>query len=223
MPGPSVFFGCFGFRDGLSVAVGGRTPAPSCRRLTLLVLRPAAVPTTPAWRSSPRSGGQSVPGQAWKGRESLEGDPDPTKRLRAIRWREAVWRSWSKIGSTLGRESADRLHDVTDESCAPIARGSQQHLVAGRLGSGDEVGAVSLELETKASRLLGTAVPLQVEEQLSLGRQQSAPAVGNRAALFAFAISALDSVFADPVVRLSSSRSRVAKARSTKNWLASSW
>ncbi|HEY8951654.1 MAG TPA: hypothetical protein VIP78_03730, partial [Candidatus Dormibacteraeota bacterium] len=71
---------------------------------------------------------------------------------------------------------ADRLHDVTDESFALIARGNQQDLVAGGLGSGDEVGAVSLELETKASRLLGTAIPLQVEQDLPIGRQQSAPA-----------------------------------------------
>jgi len=57
-----------------------------------------------------------------------------------------------------------------------------------------------MELGSKSSRLLGTAIPLEVDQHLAVGRDQPAPSIWDWSALIAFRVGVLNAVLADPVV-----------------------
>jgi hypothetical protein len=63
-----------------------------------------------------------------------------------------------------------------------------------------EVGGVRSELRSKATGLLGTAIPLEVDQHLAIRRQEPAPPVWDRRSLIAFGVRPLHAVFADPVI-----------------------
>jgi len=63
-----------------------------------------------------------------------------------------------------------------------------------------EVVDVCKELGSKASRLLGAAVPLEVQQQLTVSGEKPTPAVGGRATFLALSVGGRDLVLADPVI-----------------------
>ena len=91
-------------------------------------------------------------------------------------------------------------NQALDEPLAPIGRRYEEHLIGFRTGPLREVAGVAGELAAKAAWLLGAAVPFQMDEDLPIARQQSAPSVGDGALVTAFAIGIFDPVLADPVV-----------------------
>jgi len=80
------------------------------------------------------------------------------------------------------------------------SRNYPEDLVSGGVRSIDEVTDVGLELGSKASRLFGAAVPLELKEQFAVFRNQAAPPIRNRAVLFGLGIGGHDLVLAYPVI-----------------------
>ena len=57
-----------------------------------------------------------------------------------------------------------------------------------------------MELGSKATGLLGAAIPLQVDQRFAVGREQPAPSVRDWTVLIAFRVGVLNAVLADPVI-----------------------
>jgi hypothetical protein len=87
-----------------------------------------------------------------------------------------------------------------DLSLPMLGRSNEQDLVRRSARAVGEVGRVRVELGPKATRLLGTAIPLEVDQHLAVGRDQAAPPVRDRSALVAFGVGVLNTVLANPVV-----------------------
>jgi len=58
-----------------------------------------------------------------------------------------------------------------------------------------------MELGSKATGLLGAAIPLEVDEDLAVGRDQPAPSIRDWSAFVAFGVRVLNTVLAHPVVK----------------------
>jgi hypothetical protein len=87
-----------------------------------------------------------------------------------------------------------------DLALALLGRSNKQNLVSRGAGAVGEVGRVCMELGSKATRLLGTSIPLEVDEDLAVGRDQPAPSIRDRSVLIAFRVGVLNTMFTDPVV-----------------------
>src|SRR5487761_214762 len=82
-----------------------------------------------------------------------------------------------------------------------LGRSNEQDLVSGGARALGEVGRVRMELGSKATRLLGTAIPLEVNQRLAVRREQPAPSIRDWSAFVAFGVGALNNVFTAPVVK----------------------
>jgi hypothetical protein len=81
-----------------------------------------------------------------------------------------------------------------------LSRSNEQDLVCGGAGAVGEVDRIRMELGAKATRLLSAAIPLEVDQHLSVGRDQAAPSIRDRSPFVAFRVRVLNTVLADPVV-----------------------
>src|SRR6202165_5535539 len=90
---------------------------------------------------------------------------------------------------------------VEDLPLALIRWRDEEDFVGAGAGPIVEVAGVGRELGSKATRLLGAPIPLEMDQYLAVWCQDPAPSVRDWPPLIAFGVSPLDAVLADPVVK----------------------
>ena len=77
----------------------------------------------------------------------------------------------------------DRTDQVVEFAFTHAGGGDKQHMVKVGVPSAAEVGDISVRLRADAPRVLGAAIPLQVEGDLAVGEEIATPSIRCRAAV----------------------------------------